>query len=187
MNPVGALLTVGHGTHPAEEFVELLRGAGVRHLVDIRIGPGSRRNPQFQRAALQEWLPAAGIGYQWEQRLGGFRKLPPDSPDVALRNDSFRAYAAHMRTDAFRAAIDALLANAVAVRTVVMCSESVWWRCHRRLVADAVALLHGWHVQHLMPDGRLVDHPPTDGVRMVGPDLVYDVVPENDQSALPNV
>jgi hypothetical protein len=96
---------VGHGTHPAEGFAELLQKAGIRALVDIRIGPGSRRNPQFQRAAMADWLPATGIDYRWERRLGGFRPLPPDSPDTALRNESFRGYAAHMRTPEFHAAL----------------------------------------------------------------------------------
>ena len=169
------LLTVGHGTHPSDEFVELLRAAEVRRLVDIRIGPGSRRNPQFQRDAMAEWLPEAGIDYRGERRLGGFRSLPADSPDVALRNESFRGYAAHMRTPEFRAALAELLDEAGARRTAAMCSESVWWRCHRRLVADAAVLLHNWDVQHLMPGRRLVTHPITDGVRVAGDELIYDL------------
>jgi uncharacterized protein (DUF488 family) len=126
---------------------------------------------------LEQWLPEQGIAYRWEQRLGGFRRLPPDSPDAALRNESFRAYAAHMRTADFRSAVDKLLDSALVQRTAIMCSEAVWWRCHRRLVADAVLLLRGWHVRHVMPDGRLVEHPPTDGVRVVGEELYYDVPP----------
>jgi uncharacterized protein (DUF488 family) len=173
-SPRRVLFTVGHGTHPADEFAQLIERAGSTEVVDIRIGPGSRRNPQFQRAALQEWLPQAGIDYRWERRLGGFRTLPPDSPDVALRNESFRAYAAHMRTAEFRAALDEVLADASARPLTVMCSESVWWRCHRRLVSDAATLLHGWRVKHVMPDGRLVEHPPTDGVRVAGAELYYD-------------
>jgi uncharacterized protein (DUF488 family) len=170
------LFTVGHGTHPADEFARLLHRAGVHGVVDIRIGPGSRRHPQFQRAALEEWLPEEGIDYRWERRLGGFRKLPPDSPDTALRNESFRAYAAHMRTADFRDALDAVLADAAERPTAVMCSESVWWRCHRRLVADAVVLLHGHEVGHVMPDGRLAAHRPTEGVRVAGAGLVYSPV-----------
>ena len=169
------LLTIGHGTHPADEFASLLRGADVAALVDIRIGPGSRRNPQFQRAALEKWLPQNGIDYRWERRLGGFRKLPAGSPDTALRNESFRAYAGHMRTPDFREALAELLAGASRQPTVIMCSESVWWRCHRRLVADAATLLHGWDVQHVMPDGRLAAHPPTQGVRLADHELYYDV------------
>jgi uncharacterized protein (DUF488 family) len=168
------LLTVGHGTHSAEQFAGLLAAVEVRSLVDIRIGPGSRRNPQFQRAAMERWLPEHSIAYRWERRLGGFRPLPAESPDVALRNHSFRGYAAHMRTDDFQAALGQLLDTASQVRTVVMCSESVWWRCHRRLVADAAVLLHGWAVQHVMPDGRLAAHRPTAGVRAVDDELYYD-------------
>jgi uncharacterized protein (DUF488 family) len=168
------LLTIGHGTHPADRFAGLLRDAGARALVDIRIGPGSRRSPQFRRTELEQWLPQAGVDYRWERRLGGFRRLPPDSPDTALRNESFRAYAAHMRTTDFRTALDELLDDAAHRRTVIMCSESVWWRCHRRLVSDAVVLLHDWQVRHVMPDGRLVAHPPTEGVRTAVDELYYD-------------
>jgi uncharacterized protein (DUF488 family) len=112
------------------------------------------------------------VRYRWEERLGGRRPVAPDSPDLALRNASFRGYAAWMRTDAFRAALDEVLAE--RDRTAVMCSESVWWRCHRRMVADAAALLHDAEVLHLMPDGRLTPHAPTDGVRRDGDVLVYD-------------
>jgi uncharacterized protein (DUF488 family) len=124
---------------------------------------------------MEDWLPAAGIDYRWARRLGGFRKLPPDSPDTALRNESFRAYAAHMRSPDFHAALADVLAGSHDRPTVVMCSESVWWRCHRRLVADAATLLHGRTVEHVMPNGRLSEHRPTEGVR-VGDDaeLYYD-------------
>lgn len=168
------LITVGHGTHPADEFLGLLRVAAVRSLVDVRIGPGSRRNPQFGRAELIRWLPEGGVDYRWDRRLGGFRRLPADSPDVALRNKSFRAYAAHMRSTEFAAAVDELLDGSAAARTAIMCSESVWWRCHRRMIADYVQLLRGVPVRHLMPDGRLCEHPPTGGVRVGEGELVYD-------------
>ncbi len=145
--------------------------------MDIRIGPGSRRHPHVARDALAEWLPAYGVSYRWEQRLGGFRRVPAGSPDVALRNPSFRGYAAWMRTPEFVAAVDGLLATVTAARTAVMCSESVWWRCHRRLVADFLALARGVPVEHLMPNGRRTAHPLTDGVRLA-PDglLLYDAV-----------
>lgn len=171
----GPLVTVGHGTSSAEELGSRLRDAGVRSLVDIRIGPGSRRHPHVHRHALAEWLPAYGVSYRWEQRLGGFRRPPSDSPDLALRNSSFRGYAAWMRTPEFVTAVDELLASAIGVRTAVMCSESVWWRCHRRLVADFVVLARGLSVEHLMPAGRRTPHPPTDGVRLMPEGLlVYD-------------
>jgi uncharacterized protein (DUF488 family) len=168
------LLTVGHGTHPRQRIVELLRGAGVRAVIDVRIAPGSRHNPQFRRDELARWLPDAGIAYRWEQALGGFRRLPPASPDTALRNESFRAYAAHMRTPPFAAAMAALADGARAQPTAVMCSESVWWRCHRRLIADHAVLLDALPVGHVMPDGRLAAHRLTDGVRVQGGALIYD-------------
>jgi uncharacterized protein (DUF488 family) len=167
-----ALLTVGHGTAPSDALAARLTGAGVGLLVDIRRFPGSRRHPHLSRAAVAEWLPAAGVRYRWEERLGGRRPVAPDSPDVALRNASFRGYAAWMRTDAFRAALSDVLAE--RERTALLCSESVWWRCHRRLVADAAVLLHGADVLHLMPDGRLTPHVPTGGVHRDGDVLVYD-------------
>jgi uncharacterized protein (DUF488 family) len=166
------LLTVGHGTATPEELAARLTGAGVQQLVDVRRFPGSRRHPHLSREAVAAWLPPAGVAYRWEERLGGRRAVAPDSPDVALRNASFRGYAAWMRTDAFRAALLGVLGQQQL--TAVMCSESVWWRCHRRMVADAAALLHDVEVLHLMPDGRLTPHPPTDGVRRDGGDLVYD-------------
>src|SRR4051812_25917788 len=103
------LITVGHGTLPQEKFIELLRAAGVESLVDVRTAPGSRRHPHFRRQAMEEWLPAAGIAYRWEPRLGGLRKPSPDSPNIALRNSGFRAYADHMAEPEFAIALDDVL------------------------------------------------------------------------------
>jgi uncharacterized protein (DUF488 family) len=177
------LLTVGHGTLAQEDLTALLVGAGVQSLVDVRIAPGSRRHPHVSRAALAEWLPAAGVAYRWEQRLGGFRKAAPDSPDVALRNLSFRGYAGYMRTEDFRLALDAVLLEADARPTVVMCSETLWWRCHRRLIADHAVLVDGRPVRHLMANGRPAPHRPTDGVRLAGDTLVYDAVAQASSTA----
>ena len=171
---VTTLFTVGHGTATQDELVERLRTAGVGLVVDVRIAPGSRRNPHLGRDALAEWLPQRDVGYRWERRLGGFRKPTADSPDVALRNDSFRGYAGHMRTPDFVAAVDELLATASTVPTAVMCSETVWWRCHRRLIADYVTVVRGWDVHHLMPPGRWEAHRVTEGARSDGDTLVYD-------------
>jgi uncharacterized protein (DUF488 family) len=168
------LLTVGHGTHAESAFAALLRSAGIAAVVDVRIAPGSRRFPQFGRAALEQWLPAAGISYRWERRLGGFRRLPPNSPDIALRNTSFRAYAAHMRTPEFAAAMDQVVSRAAVEPTVLMCSESLWWRCHRRLIADHACLIRRLTVQHVMPDARLERHELTAGVRVSTHQLLYD-------------
>lgn len=143
-------------------------------VVDVRTAPGSRRHPQFARGELQRWLPAAGIGYRWERDLGGFRRPLPDSPNTALRHAGFRGYADYMATEAFSVALDGVLADAVQRPTAVMCAESLWWRCHRRLVADAAVLLRGVQVDHLGHDGRLTAHRPTAGVRVEGDRLVYD-------------
>jgi len=160
------LLTYGHGTESSERTVATLQSAAVSSLVDIRTAPGSRRHPQFARAALEEWLPANGIAYRWEKRLGGFRRPGPDNPDVAWREEMFRGYAEHMRTPGFASAIDAVLAEAQTRQVTVMCSESLWWRCHRRLVADFVSIARGVEVRHLMHDGRLAEHRPSPGVRL---------------------
>jgi uncharacterized protein (DUF488 family) len=167
--------TVGHGTLPAETFSALLHDAGLALVVDIRSYPGSRRNPQFNQAAMEAWLTDEGVEYGWLRELGGRRRPQADSRHVALRNDAFRAYADHMETGAFRAGVDRLLEDGSGVPTVVMCSESVWWRCHRRLLADHLVLVRGVDVVHLMYDGRLTPHPVTDGARRDGDDVVYDV------------
>jgi uncharacterized protein (DUF488 family) len=169
------LITFGHGTASAERMAELLRSAGVTMLVDVRIAPGSRRSPHVARAELERWLPGDGIRYRWEKRLGGFRRPAPDSPDVAWREAAFRGYAGHMRGADFLAAIDEVLVQATAEPLAVMCSESVWWRCHRRLIADFAEVARGVPVQHLMHDGRLAPHIRSPGVRLRADGLlVYD-------------
>jgi uncharacterized protein (DUF488 family) len=124
---------------------------------------------------MEEWLPAAGVAYRWEKRLGGFRRPSADNPDVVWRESMFRGYAEHMRSAEFAAAIDAVLGEAESTQVAVMCSESLWWRCHRRLVADFVSAACGVEVRHLMHDGRLEPHRPSDGLRLRDDGvLVYD-------------
>jgi uncharacterized protein (DUF488 family) len=169
------LLTYGHGTDSAEGTARLLAGAGVVSLVDIRTAPGSRRHPQFARAAVEEWVPAAGIAYRWEKRLGGFRKPGAGNPDTAWREEMFRGYAEHMRSAGFLDAIGAVLEEAGGRLVAVMCSESVWWRCHRRLVADFVSIARETEVRHLMHDGQARPHRASPGVRLRADGLlVYD-------------
>jgi uncharacterized protein (DUF488 family) len=170
---VVALLTVGHGTAGRDELVGLFRDAGVTDVVDVRRFPGSRRHPHVAREEMRRWLPEAGIGYRWDERLGGRRRPDPASPHRGLRNEQFRAYADHMETPAFAAALGELLSEAAEGTVAAMCSESVWWRCHRRLISDRVQLLHGEVVRHLMHDGRLQPHVPTDVVRAVDGRLLY--------------
>ncbi len=130
-------------------------------------GTDASRRAQDATAA---WLRAAGIGYRWEERLGGRRRLPPGEPvaDGWWTVAQFAAYAAHTRTPEFAAALDEVLAEAREGVVAVMCSEYVWWRCHRRLIADVAVLGRGVPVRHLMPDGRTADHRPSEGAVLDG-------------------
>ncbi len=174
------LLTVGHGTLGSGELAALLASAGVQLVVDIRSAPGSRRHPQFGRQHMERWLPAAGIDYRWEKDLGGHRRPVAGSVNTALRHPAFRGYADYMATASFAAGLARLLEDAAARPTVAMCAESLWWHCHRRLVADAAVLLAGVAVCHLGHDGRLSAHRVTEGARIVETNgtrgLLYDDV-----------
>jgi uncharacterized protein (DUF488 family) len=167
------LFTLGHGTADEGTFAERLHAASVVRVVDVRRFPGSRRWPWFAASAMARWLPARGIAYVPALELGGRREPAPDSPNTALRERGFRGYADYMTTPAFRAAFETLLAGAAARPTAIVCSETLWWRCHRRLIADAAVLLTGWQVVHLVGTSRQ-EHRPTPGVRRDGDRLVYD-------------
>jgi uncharacterized protein (DUF488 family) len=155
------ILTVGHSTHPIEAFVELLREADVAAIADVRRFPGSRRNPQFGAEALAKSLDETGIAYEpFGEELGGRRRSETPAGESRWRNAAFAAYAEYMETEAFAGGLERLEKLAAERRTALMCAESVWWRCHRRLIADALTA-RGWDVVHLMPDGRLQPHPET--------------------------
>jgi len=173
-----ALLTLGHGTAAAEELSRLIHDAAIESIVDVRTVPKSRRHPQFWREEMERWIPEmSGSTYRWEPALGGFRKANRNSPNVALRHPSFRAYADYMETDVFALALGELLVQAATARVAILCSEAVWCRCHRRLISDAALLLHDVPVQHLMHDGELRPHIPTAGVRTTSEGkLRYDVL-----------
>ena len=177
-SPPPLLLTVGHGTLGCEELAELLGSAGVELVVDIRSAPGSRRHPHFGREQMERWLPAAGIGYRWEKDLGGHRRPVVGSTNVGLRHPGFRGYADDMATASFTAGLARLLDDAATRPTAAMCAETLWWRCHRRLVADAAVLLEGTTVRHLGHDGRLSQHRVTEGARVLEVEgttrLIYD-------------
>jgi uncharacterized protein (DUF488 family) len=146
------VFTIGHGARSPDEFVWILEDAGVGRIVDVRRYPGSRRHPHFSRAALEDSLPKIDIGYDWEgEGLGGRRKSAPvGSRHPAWKVAGFRAYADYMDTDDFRNALERLEG---AVRagppTAIMCAETLWWRCHRRLIADALTV-DGFEVVHLV-------------------------------------
>jgi uncharacterized protein (DUF488 family) len=163
LSAAGEILTVGHSTHPLEDFVALLRGADVELVADVRRYPGSRRNPQFGAEALSGSLADAGIDYKWlGEALGGRRSTSASTSvdNSAWRNAAFRAYADHMWAPEFAAGLQRLERLARERRTAVMCAEAHPSRCHRRLIADAL-LARGWTPIHLLPDGRLEAHAPS--------------------------
>jgi uncharacterized protein (DUF488 family) len=123
---------------------------------------------------MRVWLPEAGISYEHDKELGGWRRARADSPNIALRHPAFRGYADYMLTDDFARAIDEVLPKLEARPTALMCSESVWWKCHRRLVADYLVLVREWEVFDLMHDGRADAHKLTDGARKDGARVLYD-------------
>ena len=168
-----SIYSVGHGTRPIEELLDVLHAADVKTLADIRSAPGSRRHPQFGQAALAASLSAAGIEYVHLRGLGGRRDAAPDSPHVALQVDAFRGYADHMSTDEFTADYRRLLAIALERATAFMCAETLWWRCHRRLLSDRL-MVDGWDVVHLLASGKSEPHRLWDVARVVEGRLVYD-------------
>ena len=145
---VDVVYTVGHSTRSLDELASLLSEASVSEVVDVRSVPGSRRNPHLAGRSLAASLPPRGISYTHEQRLGGFRRPRPDSPNGGWHQEAFRGYADHMASRDFGGGLERLLTIARARTACVMCAETQWWRCHRRLIADAL-LVRGFRVPHL--------------------------------------
>ena len=164
--------TIGHSTHPLERLADLLREHGVEQVADIRTVPRSRRHPHFHADALARALPEHGIAYVHLAALGGWRRPLPDSPNGGWRNASFRGYADYALSADFAAGLVRLRELAAARPTAMMCSEGLWWRCHRRLVADRL-LLAGDDVHHIGPDGRAAAHRLSPFAEVVGGRLVY--------------
>jgi uncharacterized protein (DUF488 family) len=151
------VFTAGHSTRPIEELLALLAGHGVTTLVDVRRFPASRRHPQFSRDALAASLAGAGIVYVHEPDLGGRRAARPDSPHTAWRMEAFRGYADHMETPEFQAALDRLAQRAETETVAILCAEAVPWRCHRRLISDAL-VARGTAVLHILGPHRADPH-----------------------------
>jgi uncharacterized protein (DUF488 family) len=167
--------TIGHSTHPLDEFVGLLTAAGVSTVVDVRRLPGSRRNPQFDHDSLLDTLPGHGLGYTRIVELAGRRGIDHDVPfevNGLWRNRSFHNYADYAMSASFTAGLDALRAHP-RMPVAIMCSEAVWWRCHRRIIADHL-LARGEEVVHLMPSGdRVAASLTPGGVIVDGPSVRY--------------
>lgn len=148
------LFTIGHSTHPLDEFVGLLTQHEIGQLADIRTVPRSRRNPEYNLDVLPGLLDGHGVGHRHLAELGGLRKVAKDSINTAWRNKSFQGYADHMATPEFHRGIAELEAMLDRGHVAIMCAEAVWWRCHRSLVAEAM-LARGHDVVHIMPNGRV--------------------------------
>jgi uncharacterized protein (DUF488 family) len=168
------IYTVGHSTHLIERFLELLNEHRIATLADIRSFPSSRRWPQFNQEPFADALGRAGVKYRWLKILGGRRHSSrPDSPHVAWTVEAFRSYADYADTEEFEAGIAELSDIAAATSTTVMCSEGLWWRCHRRIVSDHMAL-RKWEVKHILPNGRLADHHLPDFASVNEGHITYD-------------
>ncbi len=165
--------SIGHGTRPAEELLATLRETGIKLLVDVRSAPGSRRHPQFGQAALAASLAEAGIAYVHLRGLGGRRDGAAVSPHVVLKVEAFRGYADHMESAEFAADYRRLDALAREKPTAFMCAETLWWRCHRRMLSDRLTV-DGWDVVHLLAPGTSEPHRLWDIARVVDGRIVYD-------------
>lgn len=174
--PPPLIYTIGHSTRTLEEFVHLLHTFDIELLADIRHFPGSRRYPYFNKEALELSLPQNNIKYVHFVDLGGRRKTNPDSINTAWRLKAFRGYADYMETDAFKNAAIQLAERALKQRTAYMCSEAVWWSCHRSMVSDYFKM-NGWKVLHIMDGSTAKEHPYTKPARIVNGELVYSNPP----------
>lgn len=175
------LWTIGHSTRTIEDFVAALQANGIKLIADVRMLPGSKRYPHFNKDSLTDALAKAGIHYEHFPELGGRRKPKKDSRNTAWRNEAFRGYADYMETDEFGQGMDRLMAESEKVGpTAVMCAEAVWWRCHRGLISDFVKA-RGIDVTHIIDLKKTEPHPYTSAARIVDGKLSYTVEEEEDQ------
>ena len=165
--------SIGHGARPLDEFLGVLREADIRAIADVRLFPGSRRHPHFGAESLAAALGEIGIAYVHLPELGGRREPSANSPHRALRVAAFRGYADHMGTEEFARGYARLESLASGSRTAFMCAETLWWRCHRRLIADRLTV-DGWTVTHLLAPGKSARHVLWDVARTLDGHLVYD-------------
>jgi uncharacterized protein (DUF488 family) len=166
------IYTIGHSTRPLDDFLALLNAHGIGQLADVRTVPRSRRHPHFTRESLDVSLPAAGIAYRHMAGLGGLRKPRKDSRNMAWRVEGFRGYADYMETADFQQALAGLIDWAADAPTAIMCAESVWWRCHRQLIADAL-VAQGIEVRHISSEKAAPVHTLTNFARLIDQKVSY--------------
>lgn len=174
-----AIYTIGHSTHTSEELLAMLKSFDIELLADVRHYPGSRKFPQFNKEVLKNTLLQNGIAYVHIVELGGRRKVNKDSHNTRWHKAVFRAYADYMETEDFKSGIEKLESLALKKRTAYLCSEAVWWRCHRSLISDYLKA-KGWQVLHIMAVGKSEEHPYTQPARVVH-GKVYYTEPSNEK------
>jgi len=172
-NAARTVYTIGHSTRSILEFADMLRSFNIEVLVDIRSFPGSRKYPHFDQEVLERHMTDAGMKYVHLRDLGGRRKPNKDSANTAWRNAAFQGYADYMETDEFKLAIKELEELASHQTVAYMCSEAVWWRCHRALVSDYLKV-NGWKVLHIMDKDKATEHPYTKPAKQAQGKLFYD-------------
>jgi uncharacterized protein (DUF488 family) len=166
------IFTIGHSTHPIDEFIELLKAHGIQAVADVRTIPKSRHNPQFNEDDLKEFLKRAHIRYKHIKKLGGLRHTTKDSINLGWRNASFRGFADYMAAPEFEEGLETLLKIASTKNTAIMCAEAVPWRCHRSLIADALTKT-GWLVRDIMSRTSATTHRLTSFLRVKKGQLIY--------------
>jgi uncharacterized protein (DUF488 family) len=172
------IFTIGHSTHPIETFLALLSEHEIVTLADVRSYPSSKRWPHFNQEELHRAMERAGIEYRWFKSLGGRRhSKDAQSPHTAWQIPAFRSYADYADSGDFRAGLEELIALAECARAAYICSEGLWWRCHRRIISDHL-VVRGWTVMHIMPGGKLTEHALPDFARVENGRLIYDLVKE---------
>lgn len=164
--------TIGHSTRTLEEFISMLSSFKIETLIDVRSYPGSKKFPHFNKENLSVHLEKNGIRYIHLKDLGGRRTPDPNSKNTVWKNASFRGYADYMETNEFKNAADKLTEIAADFRTAIMCSEAVWWRCHRSMISDYLKT-DGWTVMHIMDELKAEEHPYTKPARQVQGNLFY--------------
>lgn len=172
MNNDKTIWTIGHSTHTFEQYTAMLQSFGIEQVADIRSFPGSRKFPWFNKKNLQIALPQAHIRYIHIKQLGGRRKVNANSTNTAWRHPAFRGYADYMETDDFKEGIAILEKAAMQYRTAYMCSEALWWRCHRSMVSDYLKV-NGWKVWHIMGIEKAEEHTYTTPANIVNGKLSY--------------
>ena len=173
------IFTIGHSTHPIEEFIRILKAYDIKTLVDIRTIPRSQHNPQFSQESLAQSLEIGGIAYRYMKDLGGLRRAKKDSLNQGWHNQSFRGYADYMQTTEFQHAVEELIALGKVSRTAIMCAEAVPWRCHRSLVGDALIVRH-IPVMDIMSKHKFLPHKLTKFAQVKGTQIFYP--PETGES-----